>query len=278
MKYIYNTLVIGILGFLCAVQVNAAEKQWDDFKDCYGSLEGQVQEQEPQEELYVLIDQTFVLPEPLRKHVEQKISNYLDTEGRRVMFVSFSTFSQGQYSKKFLEGQLDFGIDEQQSKKIGKNDLRKFDNCRLQQKNYARTIVKKELELAFKAGSNEFKKTELIDNLFRFGFDVVSNSKAENKQILLVSDMFENSDTLSFYNRGSIDSKTMKRNLGKIQEEELASDFGGAEVFVIGAGAGSGKYIKASKMRKINKFWKVYFDASNARLVGWGQPELFNDI
>jgi hypothetical protein len=68
----------------------------------------------------------------------------------------------------------------------------------------------------------------------------------------------------------------------------VVGDFGGARVFVLGAGlvqenAGgknkdSGVYRNPKTMASLRQFWKMYFEASNAKLLEFGAPALLSPV
>jgi hypothetical protein len=64
----------------------------------------------------------------------------------------------------------------------------------------------------------------------------------------------------------------------------LLSDFGGAKIYVIGAGItpptpqNKNNYRDPQKMQALNEFWKMYFQKSNAVLVEFGTPALLGSV
>lgn len=110
-------------------------------------------------------------------------------------------------------------------------------------------------------------------------------SKAQHKIVLLVSDMLENSSVTSFYANQAVRQINADKELKLVADNQLYGDFGGARVYVIGAGLlaedakhPKGIYRSTQTMQALSKFWTGYFQKSNAELVEFGQPALLNPI
>lgn len=65
----------------------------------------------------------------------------------------------------------------------------------------------------------------------------------------------------------------------------MFGDFGGAKVYVIGAGLltediknSKGVYRSPQIMQALSTFWKEWFKKSNAEVIEFGQPALLNPI
>ncbi|MBZ2169469.1 hypothetical protein [Marinobacter sp. F4216] len=250
----------------------------DDFPTCYGVLGGMVQEQPAKRELFVVIDQTLEFNVDLKRHVHAKVHEYLQP-GDRVSVLTFSAYAEGRYAQMPLTGKLDHPLDEDTRFETGKSDLRKFDRCMERQQAFVRAKVDETLKAAFAEASTDLPKTELMGSLFNFGHGVISASQTPEKTVLIVSDMMENSSAVSFYRNGGISNLNVDAALKQTEEAGLFSNLGGATVNVIGAGiSGNDGYLSQTAMRKMQSFWRDYFEQSEARLAGWGQPELFGSI
>jgi hypothetical protein len=90
--------------------------------------------------------------------------------------------------------------------------------------------------------------------------------------------MLENSSITSFYAKNSVRGIDAKAELGKVG---TFGDFGGARVYVAGAGSivTTGKkqvetYRDPKTMDALEMFWREYFTRSNASLAVFGKPSL----
>ncbi len=113
----------------------------------------------------------------------------------------------------------------------------------------------------------------------------VRQSTAKRKIVLLASDMLENSSVSSFYANQAVRQITPEKELGLVKKNDLFGDFGGAEIYIIGAGllAADGKtpkgvYRSPQVMGALKSFWSQWFEKSKAKLIGYGAPALLNQI
>lgn len=97
--------------------------------------------------------------------------------------------------------------------------------------------------------------------------------------------MLENSSVTSFYANQAVRQINADKELKLVADNQLYGDFGGARVYVIGAGLlaedakhPKGIYRSTQTMQALSKFWTGYFQKSNAELVEFGQPALLNPI
>jgi hypothetical protein len=116
----------------------------------------------------------------------------------------------------------------------------------------------------------------------------IRQSTAREKIVFLVSDMLENSGISSFYASKNVRAIEPAVELKKAQEAQVVGDFGGARVFVLGAGlvqgnAGGknkdiGVYRNPKAMSALRQFWDTYFEASHAVLAEFGAPALLSPV
>ncbi|MGM0767900.1 MAG: hypothetical protein ACQEV6_07740 [Pseudomonadota bacterium] len=251
----------------------------DDFPSCYSVLGNEAPEsQAPARELFVIVDQTLTLNVDLKRHAHEKIHEYL-TPGDRFTLLTFSAYAQGRYASMPLTGKIDHRLSDDQRYVIGSTKLRAFDSCMAKQKTFVRKRIDASVKEAFEQASTGLPKTELMGSLANFGNGIISQSDARQKVILIVSDMMENSEAISFYGRGGIKNLDIQSSLEKVRKHGLLSNLEGANVNIVGAGiSGNDGYLSQSTMRKMKDFWAAYFEQSGARLTGWGQPELFGGL
>lgn len=105
-------------------------------------------------------------------------------------------------------------------------------------------------------------KSAILETL-HFVEEVLKADKSTARRVVLYSDMVQNSDAISFINSPTLDVESL---LKKIEKESLLYSFPGTNFLVAGAGIG----IPDQKARKIEQFWKAYFERSNAKLEFYG--------
>lgn len=233
-------------------------------------------------ELFVVIDQTTVFDMGLKQSIADNIRPFL-SPGNAISVLRFSAFTQGQYTDVLMSAQLDRQLDEKQRNDISKPLLAKFDRCITNQPKLAGQLVGAALRAAFGNSSNSIGKSDVLASLKEIS-SMVRQSKARRKVVLLASDMLENSSVTSFYSKQSVRLLNPEKELNIAKSNELLGNFGGAEVYVIGAGLlaedakSAAVYRSPQIMRGLSTFWSYWLKNSGARLMGFGQPALLSPI
>lgn len=238
----------------------------------------------PARELLVAIDQTTPLSATLQQLVANNIKPFL-VAGSRFSVVVFSAYTQGHYTELLTSGTLDAELPGEARNDIAKPALAKLDLCLRRQPQQAAQAAGQALRTAYQGTSSNIAKSDIFASLKSIS-GVIKQSQAREKIVLVVSDMLENSSVANFYtDQGkSVRNVVAVRELKSVEDNQLLADFGGARVYVIGAGlladdAVSNKSYRDPKtMQSLAGFWRDYFDKSNAKLVEFGQPALLNPV
>lgn len=234
-------------------------------------------------ELFVLIDQTTLLDDQLKQSVAEQVRPFL-SKGNGFSVLVFSAFTQGKYTQLLTSGQLDHAMPDARRSDVSKPVLGRFDQCITRQSGLAGQAVGSALRSAFAGSSGEIAKSDVLASLKDIA-GKVRQSKATDRVVLLVSDMLENSSVSSFYATQSVRKIEPSKEMKLAMDNNLQADFGGARVFVLGAGLLSDdaknnkrSYRDPKTMSALSSFWKTYFEKSNAALIEFGQPALLNQI
>ena len=237
----------------------------------------------PEVELFVVVDQTTLLDDQLKQSVANQVRPFL-APGRAFSVLIFSAFTQGKYTQLLTTGQLDYPLESAQRDDVSKPVLSKFDQCMSRQLVQASQVVGGALRTAFGGSSEEIAKSDVMASLKDISAKV-RQSTAQAKVVLLVSDMLENSSVSSFYANQMVRKIDPEHEIKLVKSNQLTGDFGGARVYVLGAGllnAGSRsnttQYRDPKTMRALANFWQIYFEQSKAELIEFGQPALLNQI
>lgn len=239
---------------------------------------------EPQTELIVAIDQTTPLDASLKQLVADNIRSFLKP-GNDFALVTFSAFTQGHYTRQLAGFRLDRLLTTDERNDIAKPALQKFDACMQRQPQLATQLAGAALRNAFAGSSSDIAKSDVIASIKAISA-VVRESQAKQKVVLIVSDMLENSSVSSFYaNEGhAVRRIDAPKELQLVAQQGLLSDFGGARIYVIGAGlltddSKNGKAYRDPKtMGALADFWSAYMNRSKAKLVEFGQPALLQPV
>lgn len=235
-------------------------------------------------ELFVLLDQTAMFDSTLQQQVADNVRPFM-AAGHAYSVLSFSAFSQGRYAHVLSAGKIEPLITSAARDDIPKSALARFDNCTKRQPAVAMQAIGTALRAGFGGANTSLGKSDVMASLKAISARV-KKSPAKQRVVLLASDMLENSSVTSFYGaKGeSVRQIDPAKELKVAVEHDLIGDFGGASIYVIGAGLlaeegkKSGKYRDPKTMRALNSFWTSYFQKSNATVVEIGQPALLTPI
>jgi hypothetical protein len=252
-------------------------------KSCYDALKISGKSEAVEKELFVLIDQTTPLDDSLKNMVIQNSIPFVQ-HANAFTVAKFSAFIQGNYAGVVTHGQLDWQMPEAQRADTSKPLLQGYDKCMKLQIGYAKKLLNDSIVQTFGNSSSDIAKSDILKSLQEFAKNVIKPSKAKSKVVLIVSDMLENSSITSFYANNSVKKIDPSTEMKKVESSRLVADFGGAKVYVLGAGVmapnakNKNNYRDPKTMQALNDFWKMYFQKSNAKLVEFGQPALLGKV
>lgn len=234
-------------------------------------------------EIFVVIDQTTMFDGGLRQSIADNIRPFLKP-GNAFSVTQFSAFTQGHYTDVLVSGKLDQVLEKAVRDDVSKPVLNKFDQCMAAQSRLAGQLIGRAMKTAFCGSSSDIAKSDVFASLKDIS-GKVRQSAAQHKVVLLASDMLENSSITSFYAKQAVRQIDPAKELKLVADNQLFGDFGGARMYVIGAGLlaedskhQKGAYRSTQTMQALSKFWTGYFKRSNAELIEFGQPALLNPI
>lgn len=258
----------------------------NDIPSCYAANKMKMAPPTTETEVFVLIDQTTPLDLGLQDAVRENAGRLVKA-GNAFVIASFSSFGQGRYLEVLSAGTLEGGIDAKLRDDTSVKVLRNFDGCMAGQADFGRKAAAAALNKALGGASPEVAKSDVMGSLKELS-SRIRQSTAKEKIVFLVSDMLENSGISSFYASKNVRAIEPAAEMKKAQEAQVVGDFGGARVFVLGAGlvqenAGgknkdSGVYRNPKTMTTLHQFWEMYFEASHAKLAEFGAPALLSPV
>lgn len=227
--------------------------------------------------VFILIDETTLFDENLKKQVWDNTLKFIQA-GNYVYIAKFSAFINDNYNTKVFDFSLDFPLAQEDRYNSRKDTLAKLDKCLNDQFVYVAQNTQKSIFESFQSIANAIPKSDILFSLKDFSENIIEPTQAERKIVILASDMLENSSVSSFYSKGSMRLITPQDELKNIEENSLWGNFGGAEVYVVGAGLVTSdkgtNYRDPKKLARLKGFWSSYFEKSDAKLVEMGQPSL----
>ncbi|MDP1658227.1 MAG: hypothetical protein Q8L73_02600 [Methylotenera sp.] len=234
-------------------------------------------------ELFVIIDQTTPFNSGLKQSVADNVRPFLQPN-QAFSVTQFSAFTQGHYTDVLVSGKLDATLAQKQRDDISKTILAKYDQCMAMQTKQAPRLLGGTMKTAFSTGNNDIAKSDVLASLKDIS-SKVKQSTADRKIVLIASDMLENSSLTSFYAKQTVRQINPEKELKLVADNQMFGDFGGAKVYVIGAGLlaedakrAKGVYRSPQTMQALATFWKAWFQKSNAEVVEFGQPALLNPV
>ncbi|WP_331344174.1 hypothetical protein [Cellvibrio sp. UBA7661] len=237
----------------------------------------------PTVELFVLIDQTTPLGSNLQQAAADIIKPFLK-QGNAFSIIQFSAFTQGHYTDVLASERLSQLIEQKERNAIGKVQLAKFDKCMSVQGANAAKIAGAALRKAYAGTTSDMAKSDILFSLKDISI-MINRSDANEKVVLLVSDMLENSSITTFYANRGVRKIDPAKEYSLVKSNNLLGDFGGARIYVMGAGLLSddaklakGVYRDPKTMLVLQQFWKNYFQNANGELIEFGQPALLNPV
>lgn len=196
---------------------------------------------------------------------------------------TFSAFSQGKYLSEGFSATLDAAIPEKERYEISKKTLSVFDRCVMQKAPAMTKQIQESLSQSMQQASGNLVKSDVMLSLDELA-KVVRSHPANSKHVLVFSDMLENSSVTSFYASNAVRKIDHTKELALAEKAGMFADFGGAKVYVMGAGLVSeqgkakGVYRDPKMMQELKAFWAEWFKRSNAELVEFGTPEMLGSI
>lgn len=268
------------LGFaLLAGSAQANER--NDLPSCYDNLRlGQFKPQSVNRDLVILVDKTVVFPADIISSAIAQSKRFLQS-GDRVSVYSFSAFLNGEYMNLEWAGRLEAAPPPQQLNDMPIMKTKSLSRCLDEQVKGAHFQVERSMQAIAASSSNTIARSEIIFALRKVGEDMRARNM-QNARILLVSDMLENSDYLSFYAGNTIATRDTQAALQKLKQAKLFANLAGAKVFVTGAGITTPNiktnYRSGDLLDKLEQFWSEYLVGSNAQLSAFGAPKLNSDL
>jgi hypothetical protein len=265
---------------LCLPALGQAAER-NDIPDCYGYAKVNEHRQPGSgRELTVIVDQTIPMPESIQKAAWGQINRFV-APGDKIRLYSFSAFLPDQFMQLRFAGELNAPFEGKVRDSIGMQSLRTFDKCVAEQRGFFTKKFGQVFVSTLREASEDIPRSEIFHSLRDIGNDLARHP-ADERVILLLSDMLENSEFGSFYANNRIRDLQPQAELKRVGEQQLFADLHNARVYVAGAGLITKDvkqaYRSGKTMELLQGFWKGYFDGSNASLVAFGSPSLNVDL
>jgi len=227
----------------------------------------------PSRFVIILVDKTVSFSSSFSLKVATQITNSINP-GDVVEVINFSSYKGSYtnvYSQMFFEPPLDKLEDCIKIKHlyfIKEHHLTRF----IKQKNFFKELLKEDIE----KNSPSIPKTQILLTLAEIS-EIINDIKNEcsNSRIVLIiiSDMLENGDAISFYSKGGIYiPANFQPLLDRIKKEKLLANLKDVDVYILGLGYLKNRTIPEKQLIRLKAFWKSYFENTQADIAGIGAP------
>ncbi|TMJ15121.1 MAG: hypothetical protein E6G94_07915 [Alphaproteobacteria bacterium] len=234
----------------------------------------------PVRRLYVIVDQTTSLDPDLTRTLRQNVARLVQP-GTAFTVASFSAFQAGHHASVVASGYVEPAVPAGVRNSVSVPALKQLDACLRAQAGYGVRAALAGLARAQATGGGSFSQSEIMASLKQLAAPI-GTLAARDKVVILASDMLEHSSATSFYAHQGLRRIDPRAELAKAEANALLAEFGGARLYVIGAGVlppqskDAGRTIQ--NLNALQAFWTEWFRRSHARLGAFGLPDLVQPI
>ncbi len=250
---------------------------------CYRATGLQAPAIPPDRELFILIDQTTIFDETLKRTAEENVVGFLGPNSSYQVIV-FSAFSQGRYTTPVIQGTIEPAFPVKARDSVSERRLAALDKCLAAQQPWAERQVVEVMGRSFAQASPDLAKSDILAAIRDVALAMAA-SPAKRKVLFLVSDMLENSSITSFYGPGGrVRLVAPERELALTAKADMFAQLTGATVDVMGAGllapdvSKQAGYRDPKTMEALRTFWQQYFVKSGGVPDQFGEPDLLAPI
>lgn len=272
-----SRLILVLTAFLI-VPVAAMAGERDMVPSCFEILKIAAPKSEPKREIFVLIDQTAPVDDAQQKPLITSVLAKL-APATAVTVITFSAFTGDRYADVKFSGLRDRRLSDSERDNTPGKALKDYDTCIAQQIEFMNGKIAEVMRNAYAKPSETIAPSDILATLKDVSNTMVARSPAKQKDVLLISDMLENSAITSFYDKNNLRLIDAQAEMQKAAAS--IGNFGGAQIYVAGAGSivMTGRKPTESDhdpniLNALEAFWRDYFTKSNAELVVFGKPGL----
>ena len=198
---------------------------------CYAASHYSFASAPPKRLLYVLIDQAGALSPALQKSVIDNINHALGPATKFVI-AEFSRATNNHYLQVLYTGIIESPMSATERDNVPMNSLGGFNSCMRGQALYALHMADTTAERVLQSAAAGPNQANDILFSLKTVAPVIAEDAAAEKVLFLVTDGFENSSFANF----DAGVPSPARMLQQARVQGLLANFGGARVFVLGAG------------------------------------------
>ncbi|MFL6861754.1 MAG: hypothetical protein ACJ8DZ_01995 [Allosphingosinicella sp.] len=256
------------------------EARAQEVPSCYAAARLGIAPPRPVRSVFVIVDQTTALDGEMRRMLEANLQRLLSS-GASFSIATFSAFSRGHYTTVLSSGAIEGAVPEGLRPSLSVVRLNALDRCLARQQQYAWHVAARALARAMSVPATTFSNSEIMASLAQLS-DAVRAAPSANRVVIVASDLMEHSSATSFYAHRTLRTIDPAAEMKNAVGLGLTGDFGGARVYVVGAGLlppEAGASVRnVSALNALVGFWTAWFRHSNARSATIGRPNVVTPI
>ena len=257
------------------------ERRTAEVSDCYEQAGEDFTQPQTERALFVIVDQSTGLDDHLRETVTENVKRLMQP-GTSYAVYTFSAYSKGHYPTPVASGELAAPMPDDERPNLSVRRLNRLDQGLVKEAKRVTSEIDDALVEATGESSSNFANSEILASLKQMS-EAIRKSKAKEKLVVVVSDLLEHSSSTSFYRNKQVRPIDPKTELEKAESKGLVADFNGASVAIVGAGllspeSGADATRDTAALESLHKFWEEWFEASDANVVQYGQPDLITPL
>lgn len=285
-KKINYTILAAIIASASLTSMSAQAGLTNDVPSCYVANHYKFASSPYTKLAYILVDQTVMLDPELQKEAIESALRLMGP-GTKFVVAEFSAFSQQRYLDVLNTGIIENQMTRDERDNVPVNSLASFDSCMKGQADFSLGMIRKDMTSAMSSASDTLAQSDIMMAMKTIS-ETIATDTAKQKVVFVVTDGLENSSITSFYAHDSVRIIDSEQELAKAKSDNMIGNFGGARIYVMGAGvmppakvgtkAERYGYRDPKTLDHLNRFWKGYFNQSNAKLIEFGEPALVSPI
>ncbi|MFY9074713.1 hypothetical protein OZZ08_07055 [Malaciobacter mytili] len=233
-------------------------------------------------EVFILVDESTYFDENSKEGIFKKISPFIK-ENVRINIDSFTEYSKTRKNKDLGSYFIYSNLTKEEEDEISRSKVRDLKECLENAKIFAYNGIKKNLEKAYRKKEDHLKKSEILRNLKIYSKNNIRYSDAKRKVVIILSDMLENSEYLSFYKNGKVKEIDIEKEMEIVKKNRLLGKFNNAEIYVYGLGLVEVNSVKEDSrnskiLDNLIDFWDEYFTQSGGKPIGLDSSNMNFDI
>lgn len=262
---------------LCGLGVAFAAPAAEYLESCYERQHLPAPEDNIKGALYILVDQTMPLPDPMRANIK-RLTNGWPRPGERVKIARFSANARGQFTELLFDAVLDSTPGEAYLYHLRDEDKAGLLACLATREREIRDSYQGAVAKALSMSNAQLPRTEIFHSLKRLAETVLVNDGLADKTVLIVSDGMENSEVGNFYRRKTVGKIDAEKILAKLAQQRLIPDWHQARIYMYGLGhiRDESIHVQAGQLLPLKRLWESYFTQGNGVVMDLGTPAVLS--